>query len=119
MAPKDFLIGRSVHDVPSTVAAAGADYFIAGTVLSTPSKAVPRLLGWTGLGDVVRAAAGVPVLGIGGLNLVSMRPLAASGASGIAAIGAFIPDSDRDLRAFVQDTVQSLRLVFDSPPPVP
>jgi thiamine-phosphate diphosphorylase len=119
IAPTDFLVGRSVHDVASASAASGADYLIAGTVLSTPSKAAPRLLGWTGVREIVRVAGGVPVLGIGGLTAVSMPQLAASGAAGVAAIGAFIPDSDRDLRAFVQETVQRLRFVFDSTPPVP
>jgi thiamine-phosphate pyrophosphorylase len=118
LAQEGFRIGRSVHDVASVDAAQSADYLIAGTVLSTPSKAVSRLLGWEGLAAIVSAAKGRPVLGIGGLTATSMPALAASGAAGLAAIGAFIPDPDQDLTAFVQDTVRNLRLVFDSTRPV-
>ncbi len=118
LAPEGFRIGRSVHDVASTTAARAADYLIAGTVLSTPSKAVTRLLGWEGLTAIIGAAHGRPVLGIGGLNATSIPALAATGAAGLAAIGAFIPDSDRDLAAFVHETVRNLRFVFDSTSPV-
>ena len=118
LAPDGFRIGRSVHDVPSARAARSADYLIAGTVLSTPSKAVSRLLGWEGLASIVGAAEGRPVLGIGGLTADSVPALAATGAVGLAAIGAFIPDSGQDLSTFVQHTVRNLRFVFDSTRPV-
>jgi thiamine-phosphate diphosphorylase len=114
LAPVGFRIGRSVHDVECAIAARSADYLIAGTVLSTPSKSVSRLLGWDGLRSIVRAAEGCPVLGIGGLGLQSMRQLAATGAAGLAAIGAFIPASDQDLVSFVQETVRNVRFAFDS-----
>jgi thiamine-phosphate pyrophosphorylase len=114
LIPDGFRVGRSVHDVECAIAARSADYLIAGTVLSTPSKPVSRLLGWDGLGAIVRAAEGRPVLGIGGLTATSMRGLAATGADGLAAIGAFIPDSDQELVAFVQEAVRNMRFAFDS-----
>jgi thiamine-phosphate pyrophosphorylase len=114
IAPKGFRIGRSVHDVAGAAHSRAADYLIAGTVLATPSKARTSLLGWDGLRAIVGAAEGRPILGIGGLTAASMPELAATGAAGLAAIGAFVPDSDQDLTAFVQQTVKKLRFVFDS-----
>jgi thiamine-phosphate pyrophosphorylase len=114
LVPDGFRVGRSVHDVGCAIAARSADYLIAGTVLSTPSKSLARLLGWDGLAAIVRAAEGRPVLGIGGLTSASMRELAASGAGGLAAIGAFIPDSDQELVGFVQQTIRNMRFGFDS-----
>jgi thiamine-phosphate pyrophosphorylase len=118
LAPQGFRIGRSVHDVAGAVAALSADYLIAGTVLSTTAKPGLPLLGWGGLASIVRAAEGRPVLGIGGLTAASMRELVAAGASGLAAVGAFIPDPDQDLATFVKETVRNVRLAFDSPPRV-
>ena len=114
VAPPGFRIGRSVHDPGGAAAATAADYLVAGTVLSTPSKAVSRLLGWDGLAAVVSAAGGRPVLGIGGLSAGSARELSAAGAAGLAAIGAFVPDSDQELAAFVQETMKGMRFAFDS-----
>jgi thiamine-phosphate pyrophosphorylase len=114
LAPPGFRVGRSVHNVEAALGARGADYLVAGTVLSTPSKAITRLLGWEGLASVVRAVQGRPVLGIGGLTVDSVPDLARTGAAGLAAIGAFIPDSGQDLGAFVQKTAHDLRFAFDS-----
>jgi thiamine monophosphate synthase len=75
-------------------------------------------LGWVGLAEVVRAAGKRPVLAIGGIDLPSIPFVVASGASGVAAIGAFIPDADQGLAEFVQKRVNNLRLGFDSARPV-
>jgi thiamine-phosphate pyrophosphorylase len=114
IAPQGFRIGRSVHDVEGAAHARAADYLIAGTVLSTSSKTQPSLLGWDGLRSIVCAAEGLPILGIGGLTAASVPALSATGAAGLAAIGAFVPDADQDLATFVQQTVKKLRFVFDS-----
>jgi len=109
-----FWVGRSVHD-PATAALAGiADYLIAGTVLSTVSKPSAAFLGWDGLSAVVRAAAGRPVLAIGGISLPSIPLVSVSGAAGVAAIGAFIPGAGERLAEFVQKRVIDMRLGFDS-----
>ncbi len=110
--------GASVHDVEGVRRRAGASYLIAGTVLRTVSKAPDRLLGWEGLAAVSAAAASTPVLGIGGLGVGEMAALVASGAAGLAAIGAFIPSGPDDLSAFVQKRAENLRLAFDSAPGV-
>lgn len=109
-----FWVGRSVHD-PATAALAGnADYLIAGTVLPTVSKPSAACLGWDGLSAVVEAAAGRPVLAIGGIDLLSIPLAAVRGAAGVAAIGAFIPGRDESLSKFVQKRVIDMRLGFDS-----
>ncbi|MGH9383955.1 MAG: thiamine phosphate synthase [Vicinamibacterales bacterium] len=114
LAPAGFRVGRSVHDVKGALAAGRADYLIAGTVLSTPSKSTVRLLGLEGLARIVRATDGQPVLGIGGLTGESVPALVAAGAAGLAAVGAFIPDAGQNLATFVQTTVKKLRFGFDS-----
>ena len=118
LAPAGFWIGRSVHD-PQTAAGAGtADYLVAGTVLPTVSKPSGSCLGWAGLSEVVTAAAGRPVLAIGGIDLPSIPFVAVSGAAGLAAIGAFVPEAGQELSEFVQKRVMDMRLGFDSTHPV-
>jgi thiamine-phosphate diphosphorylase len=114
VSPPGFLIGCSVHDISSIAARKSADFLIAGTVLPTASKRAVDYLDKDGLSKVVEAAAGQPVLGIGGLNLSAIPMLASTRASGLAAIGAFIPDSGDDVSDFVQNRVRAMRKAFDS-----
>jgi thiamine-phosphate pyrophosphorylase len=90
LAPRPFLIGRSIHSVVEAPGAVGADYVIAGTVFPTASKADGApLIGIEGLSAIVRAAT-VPVLAIGGVTAARMEAVRATGAAGIAAVGLFI-----------------------------
>lgn len=118
VSPAGFLVGCSVHSPAAARAAGNADYLIAGTVLPTVSKLSARCLGWPGLAEVVTAAGGRPVLAIGGVDLPSIPFVAASGAAGVAAIGAFVPGRGVDLAEFVQKRVNAMRLGFDSAHPV-
>jgi thiamine-phosphate pyrophosphorylase len=91
IAPSGFLIGRSVHGVSEAIAAADADYLIAGTVFPSASKAAASpLLGVEGLRAVVRAVDR-PVLAIGGVTDARIGEIADAGAAGFAAIGLFLP----------------------------
>lgn len=112
LAPAGFMVGRSVHH--AEIAADMADYLVAGTVLPTESKPSATCLGWAGLVEVVRAAGATPVLAIGGIDLPSIPFVAASGAAGLAAIGAFVPGRGLELSEFVQKRVIDMRLGFDS-----
>lgn len=114
IAPPGFVIGCSVHTTAAVAARKSADLLIAGTVLPTASKRAVDYLDKAGLEAIVNAAAGQPVLGIGGLDTPSIPLLAASCAAGLAAIGAFIPGAGDDLSEFVQKRVNGLRLAFDS-----
>lgn len=107
------ICGCSIHDVAGVCRRQDATYFLAGTVRPTPSKPAAPCLGWDGLAAIVQATA-VPVLGIGGLTEADVPALVATGASGLAAVGAFIPDGPADLETFVQDRARMLRKRFDS-----
>ena len=113
ITPPGFLIGRSLHELAIQGCPNAADYLVAGTVLPTVSKPAAVCLGWEGLSALVRAAAGKPVLAIGGIDLPSIPLVAASGAAGLAAIGAFIPEPGEGLSEFVQKRVIDMRLGFD------
>jgi thiamine-phosphate pyrophosphorylase len=89
VAGSGLLIGRSVHTLQEAVEHASAvDYLIAGTVFATPAKPT-ALLGESGLSQMTRAV-GVPVLAIGGVTIERVARIAATGASGVAAIGLFV-----------------------------
>jgi thiamine-phosphate diphosphorylase len=124
IAPADFLIGRSVHAVHEAVAAAGADYLIAGTVFASASKpADAPLLGLEGL-RAIAAAVDVPVLAIGGIDEEGFADVAAAGAAGLAAIGLFMTSQSGaaagGCRAVeLRQTVNRARSVFDRPNTTP
>lgn len=85
-----FLIGRSVHRADEAAAAGPVDYLVAGTVFRSASKPADHtLLGADGLAQVVQASA-VPVVAIGGVTLDTVPVVAAAGAAGLAAIGAWM-----------------------------
>ena len=90
LAPRGFLVGRSVHGVAEAAQAAeSVDYLIAGTVFATSSKPEGyALLGTDGLREIARAVR-VPVLAIGGMTRERLAEVAAAGAAGLAAIGLF------------------------------
>ena len=116
LADKQWVTGRSVHDVRSAANSSGASYLLAGTVL--PSRSKPdgwAPLGWAGLAQLISAANGIPVLGIGGLTAGNIPALVASGATGIAGIGCFVPSRRGELTEFVHDRVRAMRLAFDTP----
>lgn len=119
-ADRTMVVTCAVHTPLTATARHSANFLIAGTVLPTVSKARSDYLEWKGLKKVIGAAKGTPVLGIGGLDLDSVPSLAASGAAGLAAIGAFIPrPGDGDLKEFVKKRVTDMRFVFDSAPTDP
>ena len=90
IAPKGFVIGRSVHSADEAVAAQEADFLIAGTVFPSLSKDdSATLLGVDGLQSITRRVP-VPVLGIGGVTEARLEDLARTGAAGCAAIGVFV-----------------------------
>jgi thiamine-phosphate pyrophosphorylase len=116
IVPAGFVIGCSIHGIDAIAARKSADFLIAGTVMPTALKRTVDYLNEDGLSRVVEAAAGQPVLGIGGLDLSSVPLLASSRAAGLAAIGAFIPEAGEDVMENVQKRVAAMRLAFDSAP---
>jgi thiamine-phosphate diphosphorylase len=120
LAPHPFVVACAVHTPLTATARSSADFIIAGTVLPTVSKVRADDLGWKGLRELVGAANGTPVLGIGGLGIATIPELVRAGAAGLAAIGAFIPgDGDTGLKEFVKKRVIDMRFAFDSAKPEP
>jgi thiamine-phosphate pyrophosphorylase len=105
----DFLVGRSVHGLAEAVEHAPAvDYLIAGTMFPTISKpTADRLLGESGLRQIA-AAVRVPILAIGGVTIERVPAIAATGASGVAGIGLFLPSA-----VSMQQVVAAVRAQFD------
>jgi len=92
LAPPPFLIGASVHSLDEAVQAEaeGADFVVFGPVYDTASKrqyGAPQ-----GLDALRRVAASVrrPVIAVGGIDPGRAAEVMAAGASGVAAIGAFL-----------------------------
>jgi len=114
IAPPGFVVGCSVHGTASVAARKAADFLISGTVRPTVSKPAVDYLNEAGLRRIVEAAGEQPVLGIGGLDIPSIPLLAATGAAGMAAVGAFIPAAGEDVTEFVQKRVAELRFALES-----
>ncbi len=100
------LLGRSVHSAAAATAAAGADYLLAGTLFATASKPGVAPIGLSGLREIV-AASWEPVYAIGGIRAERVPEILATGAVGVAVIGA-IADADDPERA-----AASLRAAID------
>jgi len=79
-------IGRSLHGLPGA-ADRGADFLVFGTVHASASHPGRPGAGETALAACV-AAAGVPVIGIGGFDAERAAAARAAGAHGVAAIRA-------------------------------
>ena len=115
LVPSGFVVACAVHTPFTATARHRADFLIAGTVLPTAAKSPADYLEWKGLEEVIGAAKGTPVLGIGGLDLASIPSLAATGAAGLAGVGAFIPPAGQfGLSEFVKKRVIDMRFAFDS-----
>lgn len=102
----DRVLGMSVLDVAQAhdAVAAGADY-LGVTVWGTPTKPEARSAGLEMVGRIAREA-GVPVVGIGGVNVANAREVLAAGAAGVAVISAVVAAEDpeaatRELRKVV------------------
>jgi thiamine-phosphate diphosphorylase len=92
MAPRGFVIGRSVHGIDElrTVAAEGGlDYLLVGPVYETTSKPGQSHTGLATLRLAVESTT-VPVLALGGLTLARVGEVMQAGAAGVAAIGLFL-----------------------------
>lgn len=113
LAPRGFLVGRSVHTAAEAVAGAagGCDYLVFGTVFSSSSKPENHpVAGLDALRDVCRSVR-LPVLAIGGISPDNAAAVAKAGAAGIAGISLFEVDDS------MTATVSRLRRAFDSRSP--
>jgi len=111
-APRDFIVGRSVHSREEAIAAAaqgGCDYLTFGTVFPSLTKPAEHPAVGTDALREVCSAVSLPVLAIGGVTEARAGEIAAAGAAGVAAIGLFADALDeRRLR----DTIARMRAHF-------
>jgi thiamine-phosphate pyrophosphorylase len=100
----DFLIGVSTHSIAEARLAeeGGANFIVCGPVYDTPSKrAFGPPLGLELFAEI-SGAVNIPVLALGGINLLNFQEPLRRGAAGIAAIGLFT-DLER-----LEQTVQTI-----------
>ena len=106
----DRLLGRSVHSPAAAAAGIGADYLLAGHVFETASKPGDPPLGPDGLARIV-AATWSPVLAIGGVTPERVSSVLATGAHGVAVVGAIAGATDPEraaaaLRAAIDEVME-------------
>lgn len=105
----DWIIGRSVHQGDDVRAGSGAaDYLLFGPVFPTLSKGVAQGAGLAALGTVIDQSP-LPVFAVGGITPPRAGACAAAGASGIAAIGVFLPPGRTPESLGVRQAVHDLR----------
>jgi thiamine-phosphate pyrophosphorylase len=103
-------IGVSASTVEEALRAQaeGADYLGVGAVYPTGSKAdAGEAIGLAGLAEI-RAAVGIPVVGIGGVNAANAAAVMNTGVAGIAVISGIlsrpnIGEAARELRAILDE----------------
>jgi len=92
LLPPGSLVGSSIHHHADLEGVQGADYVIFGPLFETASKpGYGPAQGIAGLAGLV-AAAGMPVVGIGGITPENASDVIAAGASGVAMMGAPLAD---------------------------
>lgn len=100
----DRVVGVSCHSAPDVrrAMAGGADYATFGPVFDTPSKR--RYGSPVGLDALSHAVAvGLPLIGLGGIDVGNAAAVVAAGAHGLAAIRAWLgaPDQAAAVRALL------------------
>lgn len=111
----DALVGLSVHTAAEAAASAGADYVVGGPVYATSSKpGYGPHLGPAGL-NLLRASSRVPLVAIGGISAAHVQDVFASGAAGIAVMGAVMRAAD--VAAGVGELLAAMRGAYAARPP--
>jgi thiamine-phosphate diphosphorylase len=106
IAPPEFLIGCSVHDIDRARALSACDYLLFGTVFPSSGKPAGHPIAGLEMLEAVCAAARRPVLAIGGVHAGNARAALRRGAAGIAAIESLLSVTSAQE---AQDTVAGFR----------
>ncbi|MDR1247279.1 MAG: thiamine phosphate synthase [Clostridiales Family XIII bacterium] len=88
-------IGATARSVEAALTAkrAGADYLGVGAMFPTGTKSDTVTIGADALRDI-KAATGLPIVGIGGVNAHNAESVMLAGASGIAVVSAILSAED-------------------------
>ena len=110
------IVGRSVHGVDAPGESDTPDYVLFGTLFPTRSKepSAPTA-GLEGLGAAVRRWP-CPVVAIGGISIDAARACVQRGASGVAAIGLFLPPGTEPESLGPEAAVRQLARAMAAPP---
>ena len=114
VVPKEWIIGRSVHDVEEAkrvCEAGGLDYLLFGTVFRTESKPGQEPNG-VGMLSMVCEAVELPVIAIGGVAVSNVRDIAGAGATGVAGMSLFGSRTPDSAQSDLLVTVGSIREAF-------
>jgi thiamine-phosphate diphosphorylase len=117
LAPRPFLVGRSVHTVQEAerVCTGGdLDYLVFGSVFETTSKRDRAPAGLAALAAVAGAVP-LPVLAVGGITVERVEEVCRAGAAGAAAIALFAETSAETMRL----VVTNMNAAIDTPGTVP
>jgi len=92
----DKIIGVSVHELSEAIAAeaAGADYLGVGPIFSTFTKQDAEEPTGVNLIREIKAHVSIPIVAIGGINLLNAHEVVEAGADAICAISAVVGQSD-------------------------
>jgi thiamine-phosphate pyrophosphorylase len=105
----EWIVGQSAHDGQTIDARAPADYWLVGTIFPSRSKEAGAPVAGLDLIRRVVVDAAVPVLAIGGITPDRAQSCLQAGASGVAAIGAFLPMGREPESMGVTAAVQAFR----------
>ncbi len=91
----DLLVSRSVHSVKAARNAEdeGCDMLIVGTIFKTASHPESKIQGVKVIRDCIESIS-IPVIAIGGINISNIPEVMATGAAGVAVIGAILRHYD-------------------------
>jgi thiamine-phosphate pyrophosphorylase len=100
IVPADFVVGISTNNPEEARAGeqAGASYIAVGDIFGTTAKQGTRPASPERLAEV-KAAVGLPVIGIGGINAGNLDQVRSAGADGIAVISAVCAASEPESAA--------------------
>jgi len=106
IAPREFLIGCSVHDIHRAGALSACDYLLFGTVFPSSGKPADHPIAGLRMLRAVCTAARAPVLAIGGVHAGNARDAMRCGAAGVAAVESLLSVTSAPE---AQDVVAALR----------
>jgi thiamine-phosphate pyrophosphorylase len=117
LTPRSFVIGASVHNREEAERAEeeGADYLGAGAVFATGSKGNAKIMGLSGLRELMTALRlshenrpALPTVAIGGISAENLPDVMRAGVDGVSVISAVVRGDVRKQAAALSQTLHDL-----------